>query len=128
MTNMEKHDMVADDLLLHPNDADRAVASRLGVSPTFVGKVRRYLQDKGKLTKAETRQGQDGRKRKRRRTQNEMQQARKEMRRQELLEKLRWHNDILTSDRSWAPLQDRERTSIEGELVRIQAELVGLGD
>ena len=120
--------MVADDLILHPNDADRAVASRLGVSPTFVGKVRRYLEDKGKLTKAETREGQDGRKRRRRRTRNEMQLARKEIRRKQLLEKLRWHHAVLTTERLWAPLQDWERTSIEAEQKRIQEELEGLGD
>ena len=98
MTNIEKHDMVADQLILHPNEADRAVASRLDVSPTFVGKVRRYLEEKGKLTKAETRQGQDGRKRRRRRTQDEIRIQRREQRREELLERLRSLEERLSNE------------------------------
>jgi hypothetical protein len=70
MNNIEKHEAVREYLATHPDQSDRQIAGHLGVSPTFVGKVRRFLEAKGKLTNVETRQGQDGRWRRHRRTRN----------------------------------------------------------
>jgi hypothetical protein len=73
MNNVEKHEVVREHLCERPEHSDRQIAGALGVSPTFVGKVRRYLEAKGRLTQVETRAGHDGRRRRRRRSPKEIQ-------------------------------------------------------
>lgn len=129
MNNVEKHEAVREHLVRHPEQADRQIAGLLGVSPTFVGKVRRYLEEKGRLTKVETRQGQDGRKRKRRR-------SRKEIEREELRSKLYWIELNLTRQTKRHEYEKLEGYpdpapyphELEAELNRILKELDALGE
>lgn len=87
-SNIEKHDKVRAYLYLHSDSSDRQVAKAVGVSATFVGKVRRYLEAKGRLGSVEHRQGADGKYRRRRRTRQEIEQQRAEERQRALRDQL----------------------------------------
>jgi hypothetical protein len=88
-SNIEKHDKVRDYLHLHSDSSDRQVARAVGVSATFVGKVRRYLEGKGQLRAVDRRQGADGKSRRRRRTRKEIEEQQAEERKQLLQQQLR---------------------------------------
>lgn len=79
MTNLEKYDRVMQALLDKPGYSDRRISLKTRTSATFVGKVRKWLIEKGQLVEVAGggyRKGIDGRVRKRRRTPTEMAQAR----------------------------------------------------
>lgn len=52
--------IVRDELLRDATRSDRAIAVAAGVSPTFVGTVRRELQSTGEVSTVDTRVGRDG--------------------------------------------------------------------
>ena len=62
MTNIQKWEAVKVELLRDAVRSDRQVAQALGFSPSFVGKVRKKLEENGKLQRGK-RVGQDGRRR-----------------------------------------------------------------
>jgi hypothetical protein len=126
MNNVEKHEAVREHLTQHPEQSDRQIAGLVGVSPTFVGKVRRYLEEKGKLTKVETRKGQDGRRRgrRRRRILKEVHQARlrAELERveAEYKEKIQqWHEQV----KRWGEQMNRTKPEDRPPLKEMRKEL-----
>src|SRR5262245_36317272 len=62
MTNFEKWQTTMAELLKDAARSDRQVAEKLGLSASFVGKVRKKLEQEGKVQQSK-RLGQDGRRR-----------------------------------------------------------------
>ena len=128
MNNIEKYETVQRQLVLKPHDSDREIARECGVSPTFVGKVRRYLEGKGWPIQVEAREGRDGRRRKPRRSSQEVRLERRAKLLKRIEEVQKDVEQFWPNDPNRLEIEARELKPLMDELAKLDSAADAPGD